>query len=206
MQDVTKTGTVELRLYDEEELLDIVSDRAERGLRLGSYEEDILDYIANISAKKEGTARFAIQLLRTSAEIAENVGREVITPEDVRYAIDIVPGSISLSKILALDFSGRLTLYAAYRALRNKAFVTISDIYEELRQVAEELSLESNKTIEIPARTTVHDRLKSASRMGLILSEERKINKKIRSRYYVDFPTEKLFEELKRNLLESLSP
>lgn len=206
MKDVTKTRTVELRLYDEEELLDIVSDRAERGLRLGSYEEDILDYIANISAKKEGTARFAIQLLRTSAEIAENVGREVITPEDVRYAIDIVPGSISLSKILALDFSGRLTLYAAYRALRNKAFVTISDIYEELRQVAEELSLESNKTIEIPARTTVHDRLKSASRMGLILSEERKINKKIRSRYYVDFPTEKLFEELKRNLLESLSP
>jgi len=205
MKEVTKTKTVELKLYKEEELLDIVSDRAEKGLRLGSYEEDILDYVANISAKKEGTARFAIQLLKTSAEIAENRGRDVITPEDVRYATDIVPGSISLSKILALDFSGRLVLYAAYRALRNKAFVSISDIYEELKQVVEELSLESNKTIELPARTTVHDRLKSASRMGLILYEKRKINKKTRSRYYVDFPTEKLFEELRKNLLEALS-
>jgi len=202
MKSVVDSKSIELKLYNKEALYAIVEDRAREALRPGSYDDEALEYIAELSSR-EGTARFAIQLLKTSAEIAEKMGHDTISPEDIRKASTIVPGSISLSKILALDFYGKLTLYAAYRALRNKVFVTIADIYAELTRIIEELRIETNREIQVPAKTTVHLRIQGAKRMRLILSEDITIGTKKITRYYVDFPTEELLEKMWESILES---
>ncbi|RLF63605.1 MAG: hypothetical protein DRN30_06370 [Thermoplasmata archaeon] len=203
MRGVADSKSIELGLYDREALYAIISDRAHSALRPGSYDDETLEYMAELSSN-EGTARYAIQLLKTSAEIAEEMGHDVIRPEDIRKASTIVPGSISLSKILALDLYGKITLYAAYRALRNKVFVTISDIYNELIQVLEEIKIETGKELQVPARVTIHIRLQGASRMKLILSKDIMIGSKKITRYYVDFPTEGLLEKIRESIINSL--
>ena len=73
---------IEFTPYKDEDILEILKDRARVGLRSGSYDSRLLSAISKIC---DGNARFAIQILGISAMKAEESKREKIRMEDVRY-------------------------------------------------------------------------------------------------------------------------
>ena len=75
---------IRFKEYTTEQLEDIVSYRAEHGLRPGSIDQDTLRKIA-LSA--EGDARIAIGILRSAARKAESEERERIDPEIVEECV-----------------------------------------------------------------------------------------------------------------------
>lgn len=78
-------AVVELRPYTREQMVEILSYRAEESLMHGSY-EDVLPLIADIALISAGHMRSGIDLLRNSAMIADRRGHGRIMPEDVREA------------------------------------------------------------------------------------------------------------------------
>lgn len=78
---------VDLRLerYGTGELADILEPRAEKGLRSGAADRDVLEEIADEAA---GSARRAIVTLRSAAEVAVERGHECIRDEDVPAGLE----------------------------------------------------------------------------------------------------------------------
>ena len=75
---------VEFPKYRPDELVDILKDRAEIGLRPGAIEPHLLRVIA-VSA--EGDARVAIATLRNAAKLAESRGASKIEKDDVMQSV-----------------------------------------------------------------------------------------------------------------------
>ena len=65
-----KTNLIKIPAYDEDELFNIATQRAELSLVNGSYTEEIIRLIAEKSAPV-GDARLAIELLKAAAESCE---------------------------------------------------------------------------------------------------------------------------------------
>ena len=90
---------VRFKAYSDSEILDILKDRVEYGLREGAIEKSVLKLIAS---KSGGDARVAISTLRKSAQKAEREGLEEIDREIVKESFsDAVKDnrSISLKKL-----------------------------------------------------------------------------------------------------------
>lgn len=92
--------TVEFPRYSPKEIKDILIERAKYGLRINSYDGDIIGKIAGFAAKHKGNARAAILLLFHSALIAEEKGKDKISIEDVEEAKEKL-----LSELIDYDFS-----------------------------------------------------------------------------------------------------
>jgi len=76
-------ATVHFRPYFSPELTAILKQRAEQGLRLGAWTEDVLRKMAELA---NGDARLAIRLLREAARLAAGDGGGRIMPRHVRSA------------------------------------------------------------------------------------------------------------------------
>ena len=90
---------IRFKAYNDQEIMDILKDRVEYGLRPDSIEEATLKLIAS---KSGGDARVAISTLRKAAQKAEREGLEQITREVAKESFsDAVKDnrSISLKKL-----------------------------------------------------------------------------------------------------------
>ncbi len=90
---------IRFKAYNDQEIMDILKDRVEYGLRPDSIEESTLKLIAS---KSGGDARVAISTLRKAAQKAEREGLEQITREVAKESFsDAVKDnrSISLKKL-----------------------------------------------------------------------------------------------------------
>lgn len=90
---------IRFKQYNDEEVMDILRDRVEYGLRPDSIEDSVLKLIAS---KSNGDARVAISTLRKSAQKAEREGMEEITRDIANESFsDAVEDnrSISLKKL-----------------------------------------------------------------------------------------------------------
>lgn len=70
LASINKINQIDLKNYNSSQLLEILKDRAQLALFEGTYDNDALMKIAEIS-EASGNARFAIELLRYSARLAE---------------------------------------------------------------------------------------------------------------------------------------
>ncbi|MFB6207996.1 MAG: Cdc6/Cdc18 family protein [Candidatus Nanohaloarchaea archaeon] len=79
-------GTKRLRFkeYSPAQLEDILSARADKGLRPGAIDRN---GIKKIALSAEGDARIAIGILRSAARTAEEEGKDEITPEIINEAV-----------------------------------------------------------------------------------------------------------------------
>lgn len=74
---------IEFPAYSDEDVFEIIRERAKYGLVPGAVKETILRMIARLS---QGDARIAIETLRRAALIAEDNDRDGITADDVKKA------------------------------------------------------------------------------------------------------------------------
>lgn len=102
--------------YVPDQLQKILSQRAGLGLYDDTYSEDILAYCAALAMRtSSGSARRAIDLLHTAAEIAENEAAEAITKEHLDEAEDSLEYTEIVESITGLDRQKRFVLEAIAR-------------------------------------------------------------------------------------------
>jgi len=132
--------------YTKDQIFDILLDRAKTGLAEGSYGEDVLQMIADITGAQgpldtnKGDARLAIDILYRAAYVAQQNGRRQITPEDVRRSSKEVLFGVSEEVLAGLPLHEKLFLLAIVRALKTSrmSYVTFGDAEEVYKIVCEE--------------------------------------------------------------------
>ncbi|MEL9990764.1 MAG: ORC1-type DNA replication protein [Thermoproteus sp.] len=130
--------------YNRDQIFDILRQRAEIALAPGSYDEEILDMIADITGAEEGLenrgdARVAIDILYRAANNAEGDGASRITPEHVRRASKEVLLGISSDIIKGLPLHAKLLLLAIVRTLKgSKSYATFGEVEDMYKMICEE--------------------------------------------------------------------
>ena len=134
-----RTNVVECPAYSYDELKDIINQRVELAFKDGTVDSEVIDLIADI-ASTEGDARLAIELLLNAGKNADNVGRKLVEPDDVRTAkCGITPlehklGDLNLhEKFALLSVARLLSKGGAYIATgeAEKLYCVICEEYSE---------------------------------------------------------------------------
>lgn len=139
-----RSNGVRFDSYSAQELLEIVSSRAQEALYPGTYADDSLVMIADESAEF-GDARMAIELLDRAANIAEEDDSGEITVEHVRAAKAMIYSSVSDSKLRMLDMNRMLVLLAVARAMKKNLSIPSSAVEKTYAIACEEYDYPSRK-------------------------------------------------------------
>ncbi|ACB38959.1 ORC1-type DNA replication protein [Pyrobaculum neutrophilum] len=132
--------------YTKDQIFDILLERARAGLADGSYSEEILQMIADITGAQSpldtnrGDARLAIDILYRAAHLAQQSGRRQITPEDVRRSSKEVLFGVSEEVLVGLPLHEKLFLLAVVRTLKTTRapYVSFGDAEEVYKMICEE--------------------------------------------------------------------
>ena len=132
-----RANTIRFRKYNKEDLVAITASRAKLALVDGTFDDEIVDFIADIAADT-GDARVAIDLLDKSARFAENGSAGAIMAEDVRSATDLMYNLVSASKLREVGRNKLLVLLAVSRCIKNKTYVSQKAVENTYAVVCEE--------------------------------------------------------------------
>ena len=132
-----RANTIRFSRYTKSDLISITEARARMALVDATYDDTIIDFIADI-ASESGDARIAIDLLDKSARFAENGTAGAIMAEDVRLAMDMMCNALSESKLADMKTNRLLALLAVARCIRKKAYVVFPEIQKTYAVVCEE--------------------------------------------------------------------
>jgi cell division control protein 6 len=135
-----RTNTVELANYDREQLSDLLTARVELAYRPGAVEDGVVDLLADIAASEGGDARFAIELLHTAGQVAEEAGADTVTPENARAAKAHIKSFVDEVRLSGLDVQKKIVLLAIARCLGRKAYTTTGEVEECYALACEEYS------------------------------------------------------------------
>lgn len=145
-------NTVDFPNYSEEQLYDIITKRAEESIKPGAISEDVIRYIADITAKPPimGDVRHALDLLLYSGNLADSQGSEQIGLEHVRRVHGETYHLITREDLLNLPERGMQVLMALINALRGKgtAYVSLKEIREAYRLLCEEHGIKPTSELE----------------------------------------------------------
>ncbi|MEB3861761.1 MAG: AAA family ATPase [Desulfurococcales archaeon] len=192
--------------YNAEELYQILEQRAEEGLQPGTWTPYLLQMIAEEVAMGThgGSARKAINVLRTAAENAEALGLSTITESLVRHALAETQVSlISVEELSMLNKHEALMLLALAKLIEQKGnYATTGEIAALYQQLAE------NYGIKPLGHSQFHERLNrvmsSLANSGLV--DYRRSGKGIRGRTTLyrlapSIPADRLVDVMERIVL-----
>ena len=146
--------TKHLPPYTPDDLFQILRYRAQLALRDGAITDDSIRFLANFVGKQQyGNARIAIDILRTSALIAERMGSSTILPRHLRLAINecaLIP-SIDIETLLGLGKQKLLLLLAIVQGLMstNRNYITKQQAQEYYNMLCEEYGEKPRKSTQI---------------------------------------------------------
>ncbi|MDP6199689.1 MAG: orc1/cdc6 family replication initiation protein, partial [Candidatus Poseidonia sp.] len=121
--------------YDAEQLQDILRQRANEGLRAEVIGPGVIELCAALAAQEHGDARCALDLLRISAEKAEQGGEKLVNQNHVRIAQSQMESDQITPVISTLPNQQKLVLAAILinekNGLRNVQTGQVYDIYRQ---------------------------------------------------------------------------
>lgn len=143
---------IRFKPYSSKEIFDIIYARAIEAFQPKAISTDVLEYIADITAKYpvNGDVRYALDLLLYSGTLATNEGAESVNIEHIRKVMNATHPSIAEEDILNLSEEGKIVLLAIVRALRGakSPYVSLKNIRSTCGVVCEEYNLKSIEDIE----------------------------------------------------------
>ena len=129
--------------YDANELRDILEQRADMAFEDGVLTEDVIPMCAAFAAKEHGDARRALDLLRTSGEIAERAQAGEVTSDHVDEAQQKLEINRVVEVVKTLPTQSKLTLYSIIRLDEaGNDTMTTGEVYRTYKQLAEEVGLD----------------------------------------------------------------
>ena len=128
--------------YSKEQLEDILRERAEQVFDPGILDDYVISACAALAAKSGGDARFAIDLLRTAADIAERNGDSVITEAHVKSAKNSVELDVVEEAVKTLSIQSKCVLLSIIKndESNNKTMVT-GDVYNIYKEIVKMLGM-----------------------------------------------------------------
>ncbi len=174
-------NTIRFRKYGKNDLISITDARARMALVDGCYDEEIIDFIADI-ASDSGDARIAIDLLDKSARFAENGTAGTIMAEDVRSAMSMMSNLVSESKLKELNRNKLLALLAVARCIRKKPYVAFPEVQKAYAVACEEF--------EAPAKghTQLRTYISDLEKAGMVKSVRRFDEERATNLTYISLP------------------
>lgn len=125
--------------YSREQLEDILKERAEKAFEENVLEKDVIPYCAALAARNHGDARVAIDLLRTSVDIAERNGDNVVTEAHVKSAKNSIEMDVVDEAVKTLPIQSKIVLMSIVKNTEqgNKVMYTgsVYSIYKELTTI-----------------------------------------------------------------------
>lgn len=187
--------------YARNQIFDIISSRAELGLREDCYDDELIECIAGL-AEEYGDARFAIELLWRAAKLADQKKEDQIAVEHVRKAVvSVLP--MEKSVIEDLSTHQKLLLLSIAKLLcGDQSSVTTPEVKNSYISICEEAGVRPRRQTQIWAY------LKDLGKLGLIQQEVENRHRKGRSLGRVtkihvrDIPIEEIIQSL-NHLIEN---
>ena len=131
--------------YDAEQLADILNDRSKLSFKEGVLEDSVIPLCAAMAAKEEGDARYALDLLQTAGEIADDKESDMIYGSYVKEAKNIIEYNKVNEVIMTLPTqSGKL--YEVYSEISKGDAVTYRRIFDFINEL-ELLGIISTNTV-----------------------------------------------------------
>ncbi len=145
--------------YNTSQLENILRHRAEQAFYDGVLRGGVIPFCAALAAKRNGDARYALNLLSAAADVAIRKGSEEVTEEDVRIAEGEIEREFIRQSIERLSESQRILLYCVLDSGDGKS---PTDIYQKFNSFAKRIGA---KTL---SQRRLSDLLKDLERLGLV--------------------------------------
>ncbi|MFA5943593.1 MAG: AAA family ATPase [Candidatus Thermoplasmatota archaeon] len=160
-----QTNAYEFKPYESQTLESIVQQRVELAFVPGAVEEDTVCLVADIVAAQSGNARLAIEILQKAGRMADDEGKQLVGPEEVRAAKAYSHDYITTSKLQQMPQHPLLVLLALARRLKKgDAYATTGSVEQSYRVACEEFGTEPR------AHTQFWKYLKQLEGAGFLLS------------------------------------
>ncbi len=162
--------------YNASQLIDILLERADKGLNEGTYEETVIPLCAAYGAKEHGDARRTIELLGKSASLAEkdgsskilekhvNEAREIIEFEGIAQVLKTLPVQAkAVALAIAIDIEKKESGEKSAKHTDN--LPTTGSIYSEYKDICHRIGMETL------TQRRIRDFLDEFEGMGLLHAE-----------------------------------
>lgn len=160
-----QTNAYEFKPYEAVTLETIVQQRVDLAFVPGAVEGDTVCLVADIVAAQSGNARLAIEILQKAGRMADDEGRQVVGPEEVRAAKAYSHDYITTSKLQQMPQHPLLVLLALARRLKKgDAYATTGSVESSYKVACEEFGTEAR------AHTQFWKYLKQLEGAGFLLS------------------------------------
>ena len=120
--------------YNAQQLMDILDERAELAFNNEVLNNDVIPLCAAMAAKEEGDARYALDLLRTSGELADENGSNVIYEDYVREAKDYIEHNKVTDIIMTLPSQQQKVLESLLYLTKRNEEITSGRLYEVYKE------------------------------------------------------------------------
>ncbi len=120
--------------YNAQQLMDILDERAQLAFNDEVLNNDVIPLCAAMAAKEEGDARYALDLLRTSGELADENGSDVIYEDYVREAKDYIEHNKVTDIIMTLPSQQQKVLESLLYLTKRKEEITSGRLYEVYKE------------------------------------------------------------------------
>lgn len=122
--------------YGAQQLVDILEERSQLSFKEGALDDDVIPLCAALAAKEEGDARYALDLLRTSGELADEKESEVVKGEFVREAKDYIEHNKITDIIMTLPSQQQRVLESILYLTKRKEEITSGRLFEVYKDVS----------------------------------------------------------------------
>ncbi|OQD59346.1 Orc1/cdc6 family replication initiation protein [Methanobrevibacter arboriphilus JCM 13429 = DSM 1125] len=122
--------------YGAQQLVDILEERSRLSFNLETLTNDVIPLCAAMAAKEEGDARYALDLLRTAGEIADEKESKLVHGEYVREAKDKIEHNKITDLITTLPAQQQRVLEAILNLTQEKEEITSGKLYDTYKEVS----------------------------------------------------------------------
>lgn len=120
--------------YNAQQLVDILQERADLSFRENVLQSEVIPLCAAMAAKEEGDARYALDLLRTSGELADEKGSEVVYEDFVREAKEYIEHNKITDIVMTLPSQQQKVLESLLFLTKRKEEITSGRLYDVYKE------------------------------------------------------------------------
>lgn len=122
--------------YNAQQLIDILTERSKLSFQEGAISEGVIALCSALAAKEEGDARYALDLLKTSGEIADEKESDVIEESYVKEAKDRIEHSKIVDVVVTLPIQQQKVLESITYLTKKREEITSGRLYEIYQDLA----------------------------------------------------------------------
>ncbi len=126
-------------------MIDILEDRAKKAFNASQLGDAVIPLCAEFAVQEQGDVRYALDLLRVAAEIADRTKSKKLTQEHVRLAKEQIEEHWIAEVVNTLPLQSKILLNAIIILIKAtaKRYLFSGEVYATYQKICAELSIEA---------------------------------------------------------------